>query len=161
MLEQICHLPPHMLHLQGRREENHLYRRDDQPLQEDQQHFKGFENQARKSVLFQHMDERHPHTKLDKFNFKLEVTGYQRTALGCQAEEGVLIMQELKDLDKHNTAPAQGGGRGGGGSCILILEGNSTSLSDGLLRCLPSFEVRDDTRLYINACMIKFIYNCP
>ena len=69
------------------------------------------------------MEEHHPLTQLDRSNFKLEVTGYQRTALGRQAEEGVLLMQELKDLGGQNAASAREGVGGGGGSIILNSRG--------------------------------------
>ena len=93
-------------------ETTNLYRRG-------KQHFTGLEKRTRKSALYLHMEEEHPNIEPKRSNFKLEVTGYQRTALGRQAEEGAIILQELKDLEKRNLAPARRGeGEGGGGQIL-------------------------------------------
>ena len=97
-------------------ETTNLYRRS-------KQHFTGLTRRAKKSVLYQHMEDQHPSTDVARDNFNLKVTGNQATALGRQAEEGVLILQELRDIDRLNSAPARRREREGRRSLILNSRG--------------------------------------
>ena len=97
-------------------ETTNLYRRS-------KQHFTGLATRAKKSVLYQHMEDQHPNTDIARSNFDLKVTGNQATALGRQAEEGVLIIQELRDIDRLNSAPARRGEKEGRRGLILNSRG--------------------------------------
>ena len=69
------------------------------------------------------MDEEHPDIELARSNFRVEITGNQAMPLGRQAEEGVLLLEELREVRKANSAPPRRVERGGGRSRILNSRG--------------------------------------
>ena len=64
------------------------------------QHTTGLENKQKKSVIYQHLIQHHPNLERDRSNYTMKVTGTHHSALGRQAEEGVLIMEEVRTVDR-------------------------------------------------------------
>ena len=93
-------------------------------------HWEGFKSKTEDNVLWEHVQQDHPHSDVQKDDFKMKVTGQFRSCFHRQVSEGCQISEQLELRDvasKHSNMRKR-----------FVLNSKNQFHQPGLIRPKPS-----------------------